>query len=287
MRTGVFVFVTDTGVQPAQAAQAAEAAGLDVIWAGDHSHIPRENDTVDGLDQLPVFIDCYARFLDTIVVLTAMAAATERIAVGSGIVLVPMREPLTLAKQLASVDHLSGGRLQIGIGGGWNHRELANHGVDPANRFARMREHVLAMQAIWSQDVADFDGRFVSFSGVMSWPKPVQPPWPPILIGGRGPKVLDRVFDYGDGWAPDVEGDVAEIEALRPRVEEFHRRRAASGRDDMLLVACGVRLSERCLRACAQLGFDQVVFGIAPGSAADVRAAIGRAGELAAAFVSY
>jgi probable F420-dependent oxidoreductase len=283
MKCGVFVFVTDTGIGPVQAAQAAEAAGLEMIWTGDHSHIPTENDTVDGLDQLPVFIDCYARFYDQIVALTAMAAATTTIKIGSGICLVPMREPLWLAKQVASIDHLSRGRLQFAIGGGWNHQELGNHGVAPETRFRRMREHILSMKEIWANEVADFDGEFVKFSGVMSWPKPVQVPHPPILVGGRGPRVLERVFDYGDGWAPDVEGGIEQIEALAPRVEEFKRRREESGRD-LLLVACGMTLDEACVRRADELGFDLALFEAPPGSEAEVLASIERAGALASAY---
>lgn len=282
MKIGVFVFVTDTGIGPVQAARAAEAAGLDAIWAGDHSHIPLENDTVDGLDRLPIFITCYARFIDTVVALTAMATATERIMIGSGVILIPMREPLALAKQIASIDHLSGGRVQLAIGGGWNHREMENHGIDPANRFARMREYVLAMQRIWADDVANFDGRFVRFTGVQAWPKPVQQPWPPILMGGRGPKVLDRTFAYADGWAPDLEGGIEQIEAVAERVEEFKQRRLESGRHEMLLVAAGVALEQACLDRCAELGFDQVILEAPAGSAEEVLASIARAGALAA-----
>jgi probable F420-dependent oxidoreductase len=284
MKIGIFVFVTDIGIGPVQAAQAAEAAGLDAIWTGDHSHIPRENDTVDGLDQLPIFITCYARFVDTVVALTAMATATERITIGSGVILVPMREPLTLAKQIASIDHLSGGRLQFGIGGGWNHQEMRNHGIDPGNRFARMREYVLAMQQIWTEEAAGFEGRFVNFTGVMSWPKPVQRPWPPILVGGRGPKVLERVFEYGDGWAPDLEGGIEQIEAQAERVEEFKRRRAESGRSEMLLVAAGVSIDQACLDRCVELGFDQVILEAPAGSEVENLASIQEAGELASRY---
>jgi probable F420-dependent oxidoreductase len=283
MKIGVFVFVTDTGIGPVKAAQAAEAAGLDSVWLGDHSHIPRDNETVDGLDQLPIFIDCYARFVDTVVALTAMAMATERIRIGSMVILVPMREPLTLAKQIASVDHISGGRLEVGIGGGWNHQEMENHGIDPGNRFARMREYVLAMQKIWTEDSVDFDGRFVNLKGVMSWPKPVQRPWPPILMGGRGPKVLDRAFEYSDGWAPDLEGGMEQIDAIADRVEEFKRLRTELGREEMRLLATGVLIDEACIERCIELGFDEIVLEAPAGSEPEILASITRAGELAAA----
>lgn len=286
MKIGIFVFVTDTGIGPVEAAQAAEAAGLDSVWIGDHSHIPQENDTVDGLDRLPIFIDCYARFIDPVVALTAMAMATERIRIGSSVILVPMRDPLTLAKQIASVDYISGGRLEFGIGGGWNHGEMVNHGIDPGNRFARMREYVLAMQKIWSQDSVDFDGRFVKLRGVMAWPKPVQRPWPPILMGGRGPKVLDRVFDYSDGWAPDLEGGLEQIDAIADRVEEFKRRRTESQREDMRIVAAGTKIDEACIRRCVELGFDEIVLEAPAGSEEEILASIARAGELAGAHAT-
>jgi probable F420-dependent oxidoreductase len=284
MRCGVFVFVTDNGIGPGEAAQAAERAGLATIWTGDHSHIPTDNATIDGLDQLPEFIDCYARFYDQMVALTAMAAATNTIRIGSGICLVPMREPLFLAKQVASIDHLSGGRVQLAVGAGWNHQELLNHGVDPASRFRRMREHIQAMKVIWTNDVADFDGEFVRFQGVMSWPKPIQDPHPPIIVGGRGPRVLDRVFDYGDGWAPDIE-NLEQLEALVPRVEEFKRRREESGRD-VLLAICGIALDETCVRRAEELGVDLLVFMAPAGSREQILGSIERAGELALS-VSY
>jgi probable F420-dependent oxidoreductase len=280
VKFGVHVFVTDNGASPVEAAVAAEAAGLDAIYIGDHSHIPAANETIDGLDQLPVFLTCYARFYDQIVALAAMATATEGITVGTGVCLVPLREPLGLAKQIASIDHLSGGRVHIGIGGGWNHQEIANHRVDPKRRFAVMREHVLAMKEIWTKEVADFHGEHVDFSGVMSWPKPVQSPHPPILVGGRGPKVLERVFEYGDGWAPDVEGGPDAIEQLVPRIEEFKRRRTASGRD-VMLVLYGTETDAACVRRAEELGFDAVVFNVPPGTSEEVRANITRAGELA------
>jgi alkanesulfonate monooxygenase SsuD/methylene tetrahydromethanopterin reductase-like flavin-dependent oxidoreductase (luciferase family) len=157
--------------------------------------------------------------------------------------------------------------------------------VDPSHRFGVMREHILAMRVIWTRDVADFHGRHVTVTGVMSWPKPIQKPYPPILVGGRGPKVLDRVFEYGDGWAPDVEGDVEEILALQPRIDEFRRRSAEADRGDLRLVAYGARMDERCVEAARELGFDTYVFGTIHGSAVDTIEQIERAGQIAAGAV--
>jgi probable F420-dependent oxidoreductase len=286
MRFGVYVFVLDTGLSPGEAAVTAEAAGLSSIYVGDHSHFPREDPAEVDPATRPQNTERYSQFIDQFVALATMAEATSEIRIGSGICLVPLREPLLLAKQVASVDHLSGGRLDFGIGAGWNLEEIVNHGIDPDRRFARMREHVLAMKELWTQDVAAFDGEYVSFSEAMSWPKPVQSPHPPIIVGGRGPKVFDRVFEYGDAWGPDVVGGIAAIEELRPRAEEFVARRSEVGREEAKLVAYGAEIDEACVEALTEIGFDEIVFWTDPGDAGEVTAAIERAAELARAYRS-
>ena len=158
--------------------------------------------------------------------LTAAASATTTLLVGTGVCLVPQHDPIVTAKQVATLDHLSGGRFLFGVGAGWNVDEMQNHGTDPSTRFALMRERVEAMKAIWTQDEASYHGTFVDFDPIWSWPKPVSQPHPPILMGGSGPKVLDRVLDYADGWAPNAEP----FEVLSERHAELQRRAAERGR---------------------------------------------------------
>jgi probable F420-dependent oxidoreductase len=156
------------------------------------------------------------------VALAAAATATSSLRVGSGICLVIQRDPIHTAKEVASVDHLSGGRFEFGVGAGWNREEMANHGTDPRVRMAVLRERVEAMRAIWTTDEASYHGRYVDFDRIWSWPKPVQRPWPPVLIGGGGPTVLDRVLAWADGWFPqwhdkDLFARIAELEARADR----------------------------------------------------------------------
>jgi probable F420-dependent oxidoreductase len=155
------------------------------------------------------------------VALTAAAEATTRLRVGSGVCLVVERDPITTAKEVASVDHLSGGRFEFGIGSGWNREEMRNHGTDPRTRLALLGERVRAMREIWTQDEATFHGKYVNFDRIWSWPKPAQQPWPPILVGGGGPTAEQRVLEYGDGWFPQWhDPDVlTRIPALRARAD--------------------------------------------------------------------
>jgi probable F420-dependent oxidoreductase len=145
----------------------------------------------------------YWHSYDLFVALTAAAEATSRLRVGSGICLVVERDPIVTAKEVASVDHLSGGRLEFGVGAGWNREEMANHGTDPRTRMRLMHERVDAMKAIWTQDEASYHGRFVDFERIWSWPKPAQRPHPPVLVGGNGPGAIDRAAAFGDAWFPN------------------------------------------------------------------------------------
>jgi probable F420-dependent oxidoreductase len=149
----------------------------------------------------------YFHSYDLFVAMTAAAASTSRLRVCSGICLVVERDPIVTAKEVASVDHLSGGRLEFGVGAGWNREEMANHGTDPRVRMAIMRERVEAMKEIWTHDEASYHGEHVNFERIWSWPKPAQRPHPPVLVGGNGPTVLDRVLAFGDAWMPNFTGE--------------------------------------------------------------------------------
>jgi probable F420-dependent oxidoreductase len=220
MDFGIGYFPTHDGIAPGALARLVEERGQSALFFAEHTHIPagRETPWPGGRDLPAKYAHCY----DLFVALTAAAAATTRLRVGSGICLIVERDPIITAKQVASVDHLSGGRLELGVGAGWNREEMRNHGTDPRHRMAVMRERIEAMKAIWTQPEASYQGEHVAFDRIWSYPKPAQRPHPPILVGGDGPTVLDRVLAFGDAWFPNYRGDDAtfdRINELRARAE--------------------------------------------------------------------
>jgi probable F420-dependent oxidoreductase len=224
MKIGVTIHATDLAMSPALLAREAEARGFSSLFVPEHTHIPvsRRTPAPTGDAELA---DEYRRSLDPYAALAAAAAVTSRIRLGTGVALVAQHDPIALAKQIATVDHLSGGRLVLGIGYGWNHEEMENHGIDVKRRRARVRETMLAMQALWANEVASFSGEFVRFEPSWQWPKPVQQPRPPVLIGGApGPTLFAHIAEYADGWLPIGGGGLAQaLPALRRAVEERGR----------------------------------------------------------------
>jgi probable F420-dependent oxidoreductase len=218
MDFGVGYFPTHDGIPPGSLARWLEERGHESLFFAEHTHIPasRESEWSGGAE-LP---RKYWHMYDLFVALTAAAEATTRLRVGSGICLVIERDPIVTANEVASVDHLSGGRFEFGVGAGWNREEMRNHGTDPRVRMAVLRERVEAMKAIWTHDEASYAGEHVSFERVMSYPKPAQRPHPPILVGGDGPTVEDRVLAFGDAWFPNYRGNA---EILRRAVELLAR----------------------------------------------------------------
>jgi probable F420-dependent oxidoreductase len=219
MEFGIGYFATHDAVDPASFARLVEERGHESLFFAEHTHIPasRESPWPAG-GELP---RKYSHTYDLFVTLTAAALATSRLRVGSGICLVIERDPITTAKEVASVDHLSGGRFEFGVGAGWNREEMENHGTDPRVRMAIMLERIEAMKAIWTQDEASYHGEHVAFDRIWSWPKPAQRPHPPVLVGGNGPTVLDRVLRVGDAWFPNYgfEDLTERIGELRSRAE--------------------------------------------------------------------
>jgi probable F420-dependent oxidoreductase len=219
MDFGIGYFPTAYAVPPGELARLVEERGHESLFFAEHTHIPATRDSpypVGG--ELP---QKYSHTYDLFVALTAAAAATSRLRIGSGICLVVERDPIVTAKEVASLDRLSGGRFEFGVGAGWNREEMANHGTDPRTRMRLMRERVEAMVAIWAEDEASYHGEFVEFDRIWSWPKPAQRPHPPILVGGNGPTVLDRVLAFGDAWFPNYLKDdvIARAAELRARAE--------------------------------------------------------------------
>ncbi len=216
MDIGVAFFPTHDAIDPGALAGLVEERGLESLFFPEHTHIPasRQSQYPAG-GTLP---RKYFHTYDLFVAMTAAAVATTKLRVGSGICLLIERDPITTAKEVASIDVLSGGRVEFGVGAGWNREEMANHGTDPRKRMAILRERVEAMKAIWTQDEATYQGDHVAFERIWSWPKPAQRPHPPVIVGGNGPTVLDRVLSFGDAWMPNYmpEGLVERAEELGP-----------------------------------------------------------------------
>ena len=231
MKFGVSTFITDEGLPVTELARALEERGFDSLFVAEHTHIPVDGPIPPDGDLPP---HDYYRSLDPFVALTAAAVVTDRLTLGTGIALVVQRDPIALAKEAASLDHVSGGRFQLGVGAGWLREEMCNHGTNPKTRLALMRERVLAMKEIWTTERAEYHGEFVDFDPIYAWPKPC--PLVPVLVGGNGPTVLDRVLDYGDGWAPNLLGTPEELVA---RVKELHRRGTDAGRGPIPVTLIG------------------------------------------------
>ena len=222
MDFGVGYFPTHDGIPPGQLARWLEERGHESLFFAEHTHIPASRDSQwSGGAALP---PKYWHMYDLFVALTAAAQATTRLRVGSGICLVIERDPIVTAKEVASVDHLSGGRFEFGVGAGWNREEMRNHGTDPRVRMAVLRERVEAMKAIWTSDEASYAGRHVSFERIWSYPKPAQRPHPPILVGGDGPTVEDRVLAFGDAWFPNYRGNAEILRRARELLARAERR---------------------------------------------------------------
>ncbi len=258
MRLGITAFLTDRDMAPAALAQVVEALGFDALYVPEHTHLPVRADTPPALVE-GVRLDDYRRGLDPLVSLSSAIAVTERIRLGTGILLAAQHDPIVLAKQIATLDHLSGGRVTLGIGFGWNRAEAEDHGVDWAHRHALVREHLLCMQALWSQEQAEFSGDLVHLPPAWAWPKPVQQPRVRTLIGGgAGDAVLSAVAEYADGWMP-IGG-----RGLTEAIPRLHELAVAAGRDpaELSVIPFGTIGSEGKLEHYAELGVDEVVLRV-------------------------
>ncbi len=261
MKFGVAIFPTESVQPPSEIARMAEERGFECLLFPEHTHIPACRETAaPGGGELPSH---YSRTYDPFVALTAAAAATDRLLVGTGICLVIERDPIITAKEVASVDVLSGGRFLFGVGAGWNVEEMRHHGTEASRRFGVMRERIEAMKAIWTQDEASYSGRYVGFERIWCWPKPAQKPHPPVLVGGNGARVLDRVLAYGDEWMPNRMSD----EDLAARIGELNARAAEAGREPIPVTVVGMAPDPERIERLAQSGVHRVVFWLPPESA--------------------
>ena len=276
MKVGLQMFPADYAIPVTELGRAAEDLGFESLFFPEHTHIPSSRITPwPGGAPLPME---YSHTLDPFVAMAAVAAVTKQLLVGTGICLVIERDPITLAKEVASVDFLSGGRLLFGIGGGWNVEEMENHNTRAPVRWKILRERVLAMKEIWTKDEAEYHGQFVNFDPIWSWPKPAQKPHPPILVGGDGARTLERVVEYGDGWMP-IGGRGGH--ALAERIAELQVLAKAAGRDRIPVSVFGARPDKETLEHLAEIGVDRAIFGVRPAPADEVLPAITRYAEQA------
>src|SRR5262245_55943025 len=259
MQVGVAMFATHYAIRPDELARELEQRGFESFWVPEHTHIPVSRKSPwPGGGHLPKE-DWHS--YDPFIALTAAAIATTRIKLGTGICLVIERDPIVMAKEVASLDHLSGGRVLFGIGGGWNLEEMEHHGTNPKTRWRLLRERVLAMKELWTKDEAEFHGEFVNFDKSWSYPKPAQKPHPPILMGGDGARTFDRVIEFCDGWLPLGRRPAD----LIPRITELRQRAKAAGRGAIPITVFGVRPDAKALDALAAAGVDRAVFLIPSG----------------------
>ena len=260
MKFGVSMFQTDYAMRPAELARAAEDRGFESIFFPEHTHIPSSRKTpFPRGGELPKE---YAHTMDPFVSLATAVEVTKTIRLGLGVCLVVERDPITLAKEVASLDVLSGGRVILGIGGGWNVEEMANHGTAFGSRWKVLRERVEAMKTIWQQHEAAYHGDFVRFEPIWSFPKPVQKPHPPILLGGRGEVLLRRVVAYGDGWMPIPRS----LEEFRGMLATLDRVAQEKGRDRKTISVSVfyAQADEKLVRTYEELGVERVIFLVPP-----------------------
>lgn len=262
MQFGAAMFFTDYSMTPGELAQALEERGFESVWAPEHSHIPlaRGSSYPQGGDLPKRYYDV----MDPFVSLTAAAAATKSLKVATGICLVVQRDPIQTAKLVASIDQVSQGRFVFGVGAGWNAEEMADHGTDFKTRFKLLHERIDAMKAIWTETKPEYHGEFVDFPPMMTWPKPVQKPHPPVIIGGAFPYGARRALAIGDGWMPHVSqpqyDDVTEF------LPQFRQMAEAAGRDpeSVPVTAWGVGEDADRLKRYHDLGISRAVVSLPP-----------------------
>jgi len=250
VKFGIAIFPTEYAISMTELAPSAEQLGFESLWVAEHTHIPTSRQSPwPGGAELPKH---YWHTMDPFLALTAAALASKTIRVATGICLLIERDPIHTAKEAASLDVISGGRFIFGIGGGWNREEMADHGTDFSKRWTLLRERTEAVKAIWTSDPAEYHGEMVDFGPMWSYPKPVQKPHPPVILGGSGPKVLERVVRYADGWMPN-RGDVVE------RIPELQRMAKAAGRQP-IPVTYYPKASAEEIERCARAGIERLIW---------------------------
>ncbi len=281
---GALIFATDYSIDPVTLAQAMEQRGFESLFLTEHTHIPasRVSPWPGGAD-LPKE---YWHTHDPFVALAAVASATQTLRLGTGITLVTERDPILMAKQVASLDHLSGGRVLLGVGAGWNAEEMANHGVDYADRWSVLRERVLAMRTIWAEEEPEFHGKHVQFDPIWSYPKPHQAGGPPVLLGASSRWTWDRIAEYGDGWFPihqdpkraAAQGAVDYVAGIAATREAWSRA-ARNGQPSFNIFGVGPQAAR--VAELVEMGFDRVIFGLPSADADTVLPLLDKLADLA------
>ena len=260
MQFGAVMFFTDYSMGPAELGLALEQRGFESLWVPEHSHIPVARNTAfpSGGDLPKAYYD----IMDPFIVLTAAAAATQRLKVGTGVCLIAQRDPIQTAKLVASIDQVSNGRFLFGVGNGWNVEEMADHGTVFATRHKLARERLEAMKVIWTEAQPEYHGEFVDFASMQSWPKPVQTPYPPIIVGGAFPYGARRAVRYGNGWIPRASrqtySDVGEF------LPQFRQMAIEAGRDPASLPVTIFRVEDDLdrIRHYRDIGVTRVVISV-------------------------
>ncbi len=260
LKIGAVMFFTAESMQPEDLAPLLEERGFESLWVPEHTHIPSSRKTPypAGGPLIRPYYEIYDPFL----ALNTAAAVTTRLKIGTGIALVTQRDPIVTAKMVSTIDRLSKGRFLFGIGNGWNQDEIENHGTEFASRHKLARERMEAMQAIWTQEEPEYHGEFVNFDKMKQWPKPVQKPYPPIIVGGAFPYAARRAIRYGDGWIPRA--DRIEKTGIGVVIEKFREMAREAGRDPATLPITIFRVPEEIdrLRYCEEIGIDRVTFSL-------------------------
>lgn len=259
MQYGAMMFSTDYSIRPDDLAKMLEDRGFESMWVPEHTHIPagRQSPWPGGGDLPKEYWHTY----DPFVALTAAAAVTKSLKLGTGICLMIERDPITTAKEIASLDMISGGRFIFGIGGGWNAEEMEDHGINFKGRWRVLRENILAMKEIWTNDEAEFHGEYVNFDKMWAYPKPLQKPHPPILMGGDGPTTFDRVVEYCDGWMP-IGSRNSGGASLAEKIVLLKRQASEAGRDpeSLDITSFGVRPDSELVVRLEEAGVKRIIF---------------------------
>jgi len=266
MKIGAVMFFTADSMPPAVLGRELEDRGFESLWVPEHTHVPltRLTPYVGGGPLPRPYYDIFDPFL----ALNSAAAATSKLKIGTGICLVVQRDPIVTAKMVSSIDQLSGGRFLFGVGNGWNRDEIENHGTAFATRNKLARERIEAMRTIWTRDEPSYHGEFVNFEPMNQWPKPLQKPYPPIIVGGAFPYAAQRAIRYGDGWIPRA--DRLEHDGIGVVIKKFRDMATEAGRDPASLPVSIFRVPDELekLRFCQEIGVDRVVFSL-PAEKAD------------------
>ncbi|WP_158842829.1 LLM class F420-dependent oxidoreductase [Saccharothrix deserti] len=279
MKLGIAMFPADFAIRPDELARVVEERGFESLFFPEHTHLPATERTRAEVGELPAH---FSRTHDLFVALGYAAAVTRDLLVGTGICLVPQRDPIVTAKAVASLDALSGGRVLFGVGAGWISEEIAHHGTDPARRWSVMAERVRAMRRIWEDDIAEFHGEHVRFGPLWSWPKPHRPSGPPVLVGGSGPRVADRVLDFGDEWMPHAG---MPLDELAERIAKLRAAGYEAGRaDDVPVTVFGAEPEAARLAELREIGVNRAVLYAPPADADTVRRFLDQVAPLVTAF---